>query len=75
MLWPGKRPLSCLNSVHSANMFMAMLLYMLTVQLLSTMAAVVLMECMSVPLPALTVTPAVTNVSTGPYIHIKAMIS
>ncbi len=31
------------------------------------MAVVVLIECMSVPLPALTVIPAVTNVSTGPY--------
>ncbi len=47
---------------------------MLSVQLVSRMAVVVLMECMSVPLPALTVTPAVTNVSTGPYVHTKAMI-
>ena len=64
--------LSHASTAPSADMFMAM--YMLIVQLLSTMAAVVLIKSMSVPLPALAVTPAVADVSTGPNNHIKAMI-
>ena len=72
--WPGRRPLSRLNTAHSANVSYAILFSMLTVQLVSMMVAVVLMDGMSVPLPALPVTSAVTNVSTGSYIHIKAMI-
>ena len=63
--------LSHASTAPSADMFMAM--YMLIVQL-STMAAVVLIKSMSVPLPALAVTPAVADVSTGPNNHIKAMI-
>lgn len=46
---------------------MAILLYLPSVQFSSMMAAVVLMECTSGPLPELTVLAAVTNVVTGPY--------